>query len=97
MDSEVRMKYNLFVLFIIVEVLIHLCLLSLNHVKSNDFKSICMLIIWVQGFLNLIETLLWFYLETFMWLNEFLPIIETLLWLKVFTLTKINRDFTLIN
>ena len=50
-----------------------------------------------QGFLNLIETLLWFYLETFIWLNEFLPIIETLLWLKVFTLTKINWDFTLIN
>ena len=34
-----------------------------------------------QGFLNLIETLLWFYLETFMWLNEFLQLIETLLWL----------------
>jgi len=50
-----------------------------------------------QGFLNLVETLLWFYLETFMWLNEFLPIFETLLWLKVFTLTTINRDFTLIN
>ena len=76
---------------------IYLCLLSLNHIRSNDFKSICMLIIWVQGFLNWIETLLLFYLEIFMWLNEFLPIIETLLWLKVFTLTKINRDFTLIN
>ena len=50
-----------------------------------------------KGFLNLIKTLLWFYLEIFMWLNEFLPIIETLLWLKVFTLMKINRDFTLIN
>jgi len=62
---------NFFVLFIIVEILIHLCLLSLNHVKSNDFKFICMLIIWVQGFLNLIETLLLLYLETFMWLNEY--------------------------
>ena len=50
-----------------------------------------------EGFLNLIKTLLWFYLETFIWLNEFLPIIETLLWLKVFTLTTTNWDFTLIN
>jgi len=65
-----------------------ICLLSLNHIRSNDFtcqlisevfKSIC---IWVQWFLNLIETLLWFYLETFMWLNEFLPLIEILLWLN---------------
>ena len=63
----------------------------------DDFKSMCSLIIWVEGFLNLIETLLWFHLETFKWLNESLPIIETLLWLKVFTLMKINRDFTLIN
>jgi len=39
LDFEVR-SINFFVLFIIVEVLIHLCLLSLNHVKSNDFKSI---------------------------------------------------------
>ena len=61
------------------------------------FKSKCMLITWVEGFLYLIETLLWFYLETFMWLNEFLLIIETSLWLKVFTLNKISRDFTLIN
>jgi len=30
-------------------------------------------------------------------LNEFLPITETVLWLKVFTLTKISKDFTLIN
>jgi len=60
----------------------------LNQIESNDFKSICMLIIWVQWFLNLIETLFWFYLETFMWLNEFLPIIENLLRLKVFTLSQ---------
>jgi len=28
---------NFFVIFIIIVVFIHLCLLSLNHVKSNDF------------------------------------------------------------
>ena len=55
-----------------------------------------MLIIWVKRFLNSIETLLWFYLETFIWLNQFLPIIENVLWLEVITLTKISQDFTLI-
>jgi len=56
-----------------------------------------MLIIRVKKFLNSIETLLWFYLGTFIWLNKFLPIIESALWLKVITLAKISQDFSLIN
>jgi len=42
-------------------------------------KSICMPNIWVEWFLNSIETLLWFNIEAFMWLNKFLPIFETLI------------------
>jgi len=54
-------------------------------------------IIWVQGFLILIENLLWLNLETFMWLNGFLPTIENVLWLEVKTLTRINQECTLVN
>jgi len=96
LNSEVRWIY-VFVILIIVMVFVYLCPLLLNWIENNDFKSTHMLIIWVKEILNSIETLLWFYLETFMWLNKFFPIIETLLWLKVIILTKISQDFTLIN
>jgi len=51
----------------------------------------------VQGFLILIEKLLWLKLETFIWLNEILPITEKLLWLKVKFLIICNQEVTLVN
>jgi len=51
-----------------------------------------MLITWDQGFLILIENVLWLNLETFMWLNGFLPMIENVLWLEVKTLTRIIKN-----
>ena len=97
MDSEVRWSYMFCYIDYCCGFIVYLCPLLLNWIENNDFKSICMLIIWVKRFLNKIETLLWFCLETFIWLNKFLPIIETLIWLEVITLTKISQDFTLIN
>ena len=51
MDSEVRWIY-VFVILIIVVVSVYLCPLLRNRIENNDFKSTCMLIIWVKKFLN---------------------------------------------
>ena len=56
---------------------------------------------WVQGFLILIENLLWLNLETFMWLNVFLPMIENVLWLNllwlIYKVLGLDWEFTLVN